>query len=196
MSDPITPSTELEAVNDMLATIGESPIDSLSEPSSHDAVTAYQLLLRESRAVQTKGWHFNREPKIPLQPDAVTGEIRLPLNILQLDSVYPSDGINAVQRGLRLYNVTERAYTFPAAVTVDMIIGLPFDELPEFARRYIFIRAGRKFQNRFQGDQILSAYTDRDEAEAWADFMAAEHRNADANMLTDSWDVAKITQRS
>ena len=46
----LTPTTELEAVNAMLASIGEAPADSLDD-SITDAQLARQLLTQESRGI-------------------------------------------------------------------------------------------------------------------------------------------------
>jgi hypothetical protein len=61
-TNALTPMTELEAINDMLSAIGESPVASLDEASGvADAQIALQLLRRASRWLQKKGWHWNSE---------------------------------------------------------------------------------------------------------------------------------------
>ena len=60
MPDSRTPATELETLNAVLASVGESPVDALGVDFV-DAVIASNLLLEESRAAQTEGWHFNTE---------------------------------------------------------------------------------------------------------------------------------------
>jgi hypothetical protein len=48
------PTTELEAVNTILSTIGESPVSSLGDQMTVDAVLAQNILHEVSREVQTE----------------------------------------------------------------------------------------------------------------------------------------------
>lgn len=80
MPEFLTPTTELEAVNAILASVGESPIAAL-DGEFVDAEIARGLLTQESRAVQTEGYTFNTEADYPLAPD-VEGRIFLPQNSL------------------------------------------------------------------------------------------------------------------
>ncbi|RVO90764.1 hypothetical protein CN109_38105, partial [Sinorhizobium meliloti] len=53
-----------------------------------------------------------------------------------------------------------------APVTVDLIQGLEFEELPSSARVYITVRAARKYQDRYFGDDSTHSYYKQDELEA------------------------------
>ena len=61
-----TPTTELEAVNIMLSTIGEAPVNNL-DSGLVDAETAETILKNVSRDVQSHGWNFNSEPDYTLR---------------------------------------------------------------------------------------------------------------------------------
>ena len=52
--------TELEAVNILLTTIGEAPVNTLTGNQVTDVTVATQVLLEISREIQSQGWHFNR----------------------------------------------------------------------------------------------------------------------------------------
>ena len=52
-------TTELEAVNSMLATIGEAPVNSITGTLPLDASLAKNTLNEINREVQSAGWHFN-----------------------------------------------------------------------------------------------------------------------------------------
>lgn len=54
-------TTELEAVNAMLASIGEAPVASLTGVTDTDVVTAISILRNTAREVQSLGWRFNTE---------------------------------------------------------------------------------------------------------------------------------------
>ncbi|MGH0299308.1 hypothetical protein [Sinorhizobium meliloti] len=181
----LTPLTELEAINEILATGSDSPISTLEENTVIDASLAMNTLRATSVEVQTRGWNFNTEDSLKITPDQ-EGAIRLPRNTLKVDTVGESAGINGVQRGLRLYNKTDKTYTFASPVTVDLVLGLDFEELPSTARLYITIRAARKYQDRYFGDQSTHSYTSQDELTAQSVMMAEELESTDPNMLTGS----------
>ena len=52
-------TTELEAVNTLLHTIGEAPVNSLTGTLPIDATLANNTLSEVSREVQSAGWHWN-----------------------------------------------------------------------------------------------------------------------------------------
>jgi len=184
MATVLTPTSELEAVNTILSVIGESPISSLQEGAAvADAVLAQTTLSEVSRQVQTKGWHFNTDKGIKLLPSS-EGSIILPGNCLRVDSVADDFGVDVAQRGNRLYNRTTHTYTFDGEIQVDMVVLLPFDELPQAARHYITVKAARVFQSRTVGSDALFQFSSVDERDALLDFKRAEGVNGDYNILT------------
>ena len=79
----LTPTTELEAVNTMLNTIGEAPVNTLVNMTSVDALAALSVLQNVNRGVQVEGWFFNSEYDYPLVPD-LDGNLPLPTNLMSL----------------------------------------------------------------------------------------------------------------
>ncbi len=73
----LTPLTELEAINEILATGSDSPISTLEENTVIDASLAMNTLRATSVEVQTRGWNFNTEESLKIIPDQ-EGAIRLP----------------------------------------------------------------------------------------------------------------------
>jgi hypothetical protein len=65
-------TTELEAVNAMLATIGESPIADVDTATQADATIAINTLRDVVREVQSMGWKFNTEFGYQVAPEAAT----------------------------------------------------------------------------------------------------------------------------
>ena len=53
--------TELEAVNMLLAAVGEAAVSSLETATTVEVTQAKNLLSNVNRAAQQKGWHFNTE---------------------------------------------------------------------------------------------------------------------------------------
>jgi phospholipid N-methyltransferase len=191
----LTPTSELEAVNLMLSVIGESPVNTVEDNGVVDAVVARQILNQASREVQLIGWHWNTEEDYPLAAAFPSGEVALPTNTLRVDTTYPDESIDVVQRGNRLYDRKNHTYKIGKTVKVEIVLMLPFEELPEAARSYIAIRAARQFQERMVGSEVLHAFNSRDEMRAMAALQNAEAETADYNVLSDSWSVARVLDR-
>lgn len=67
----IRPTTELEAVNVMLASIGEAPLDSGTDLAANtlgDVELAIDILLGSTREVLSMGWRFNKEYGVEIAP--------------------------------------------------------------------------------------------------------------------------------
>lgn len=193
MTDLLTPTTELEAVNALLSTIGESPVDTLLGVLPTDAGTAHANIRRFSRQLQKAGWSFNSEGSFLIAPD-VNGEIILPANTLKVDPADPSAPY--VQRGGRLYDPVAHTYAIGKPVQVDIVFGLPFEELPETARNFIVVAAARRFQDQFLGDSNIHTYAAKDEQAAWAEFLSDEADSGDFNVLSSGLPARILRRRS
>ncbi len=156
----------------MLASIGSSPVNTLDGALAPDVLTARNTLRRISKAVQGESWEFNTEACYPLQRDA-DNFIPLPANTIVVRVTYPVT-VDAVQRGLRLYDKKNHTYVFDQDVKATIVFALPFEELPEQARQYIFVRASREFQQGQVSSEILTRFEQIDEARARADMIRAE----------------------
>lgn len=155
-------TSELDAINIMLATLGEAPINTIEseEGIPPDVAIAKNTLEEINREVQSRGWSFNTEEKIKLIPSE-EGEIVLPANCL---SFFPSFFDNAlIQRGNRVYDKFKHTYNIGKAIEADVILLLNFEELPEVAKRFITIKAARIFQDRALSSEVLYKITSKDE---------------------------------
>lgn len=175
-----TPTTELEAVNVMLGVIGESPVSTITSTGLTDVSVAVEVLTETSRAVQSRGWDFNSEENYELALN-VDGHLKPPSNTLRVDAYYTSK--NVVQRGDKLYDKTNRTSVFTEALKCDLVLFLPFTDLPEAARRYITVRAARRFQRRILGSDTLDVFTKDDELEAYTTMLEADSDTADRNIF-------------
>ena len=192
----LTATTELDAINIMLGTIGESPINSLDAATGVvDAVTARSILSEVSVQVQEEGWHFNTEYEFDLNPSLDTKEIYIPANAIEVDtSPYDRDYDVAI-RGQRLYDRGNKTYSFTKSLKCDLTVLLEFNELPQAARHYITIRAARVFQQRVVGSDTLGSFTEKDEARALRSMRRYEARTADYNILTSNYSVMRVIDR-
>lgn len=186
----LTPQTELEAVNQMLAAIGESPINTLEDSGLVDAEKAQQALKAMSRRVQKKGWSWNTDKAFTLALTSPDNFLQLPTNALKVVPAGNDRWRKVVQRGNRLYDTENSTYVFSAPIKVNLVSFLPFEELPETARTFITLAAARKFQENEVGSDSLSNFHKRDELQAWADLFDDEAEEADYNILRDDSQVA------
>jgi hypothetical protein len=189
----MTASTKLEAVNIMLSTIGESPVNSLSS-GLVDAELAETILNNTSRTVQAEGWHFNREYDLGLTPN-LAGEIKLPNNVLRADASYEPYSKDLVQRGDRMYDKKEHTFKINDTVKLDIVVELEYEDLPEVAKRYISIKAARLFQARVLGSETLHGFTQEEETQAFYSLREFENDTEDFNVF-DTYDVFRVIDRN
>lgn len=190
-------TSELDAVNIMLGTIGESPINSLDAATGVvDAVTARAILSEVSVQVQEEGWHFNTEYEFVLTPALGTKEIYVPANTIEVDaSAYDRNDIDVAIRGNRLYDRKNKTFQFQQDIKADLTILLEFNELPQAARHYITVRAARVFQQRVIGSDTLGSFSEKDEARALRSMRRYESKTADYNILTGNYSVMRTIDR-
>tara|TARA_R100000664_G_scaffold1970_1_gene5046 strand:+ start:11 stop:613 length:603 start_codon:yes stop_codon:yes gene_type:complete len=179
----MTATTELEAVNIMLAAIGESPVNTLTGTLPVDVKLAQTTLEEVNKEVQTEGWSFNTEINVELTRDG-SNHIALASNVLIVDpNVHDHPDVDAIQIGLKLYDRKEHTYEFDDDLKCTVVYFRTFDEIPEPAKRYINIKAARIFVDRLVSDEGLRTYTQQDEVRARSILMETDLSNADHNIL-------------
>lgn len=187
----MVPLTEIDAVNEMLISIGQAPVSTLST-GIRDVSIARTQLHNVSRAVQSRGWSFNSDHKYEFAFDG-NGKIAVPTNAFKLDSVFAYQDF--VQRNdpaddtMRLWDKVNHTFDISAnhlgPIYMDVVWFYAFEEIPQYARNYIALRAARKFQATVIGSQILHYFTKEDELAAYAEFLEADGEIEDANILND-----------
>lgn len=186
MTTPTQAQTKLDAVNLMLASIGQSPVNTLSGTLPKDvnkAVTALDSALRE---VLTQGWSFNSDEEYEMTPDG-TNRIAVPANALQIDPTYGQDYVPrydaTAPAGMFLYNREKRVFNeFQTDVKVDIVWAFEFEQIPQHARQYVATKAARKFQSGILASAVLHQFTRDDESEAYATFRRVEKRQKRFNI--------------
>lgn len=189
----ITPTSELEAVNECLENIGQTPVSTISGDLGVDTQIALNFVRKVNRELQSKGWYWNTEKDYTLSPNA-DGDIIIPANTLSVDTTGEDADEDVVARGRRLYDRTNHRYTFEGPLKVQLTVGLTFEELPETARRYIAMRAARLFQDRIEG--TASQSDSEDEMRAMSALHADQLRVEDSNVLTGSYGMYRTLNRS
>ena len=186
MTNPLSPMTKLDAVNGMLASIGQAPVNSLAVAGIRDVAIANLALETQLRSVLNRGWSFNTDTDYELVPDG-SGHVLVPATALWLDPTNRSyDFVQRFNGGaMKLYDRAKRTFVIEQnPVHVNVIWAFEFEEIPQPARDYIATRAARIFQSQVIGSDILFRYTELHENEALASLQRLESRSKTRNMLT------------
>ena len=197
MTTQITPTTELQAVNIMLSAIGEAPVNTISGTTNVDESVAKNILDETSLSVQSQGWNFNTEYNVTYTKDT-DNKIPLPSNCVQADSNSQYRDRNVVIRNGYLYDLDNHTDVFSSSVvtpTLDVVLVQQFEQIPEYARRYITAKAARRFASRFIGDSGLAELMQVDEQEAYNNFQQSDSRSEDNNILDGDSDTYSIINR-
>lgn len=142
--------TELSAVNILLVAIGDPKVNDLEIPNAD--VAAARVVLNDIRQeVLSVGWWFNQVEGVTLTPDQ-GGEIPVPANTLELDCT--DSAKHYVQRGTKLFDMDNQTFKFTAPVKVDIILDLPFEELPRTAYQCVTAQAALEFAGSYELDEI------------------------------------------
>lgn len=163
----MTPTTELEAVNEMLATIGEQPVNSLSEGLTADVSMALTTLRSVSRWVQSQGHWFNTDYDYSFALDG-GGKAPVSTDIIRASFSRPTyyDKLLVIRDGY-VYDTKNSTGIFTSALKADSVTYLlDWENLPETARQYILIRASRLFARRVSPDMQTEQFTAIEEADA------------------------------
>jgi hypothetical protein len=206
--------SKLQAVNDLLWSIGESPVQSL-ESGLGDAEQAESILDRTSRQVQLKGWHINTLKSYALTKNA-SNQFTLPVNTLKVDTVNPRGGrqrstpshsgyINAVMKRSAddtkwiMFDVDNNTEFWtesdPATLTVDMVSLLEFANLGPALQMYVWTMAAHRFQKGAMGSRVLQEATLEDVADALAQAVQEDTEHEGQNLIRDNAHVRSVAYR-
>lgn len=187
----ITALTELDAVNTIIGTIGEAPIDSLEDMTDVDAINAYRILQTIDRQEQARGWSFNMIPSYTLTPEVYTKKIPWNDNILYLKD---NHGHKLVRSGNYVLDLNRNSNIFETPIEVEIVLLMPFETLPEAMRSYIVAKASFNFQARYFGDDSLAKITQSEIQDAWQYLQEYEVENNNYSMYDLTY-VKKLMQR-
>ena len=184
----VTPgrTTLLEAVNTMLAVIGEQPVNTLETQQIVEASMAERTLLEFHKEGQVNGWSWNSEQAYEFAKDS-NNEIVVPTNVVSwATDAYEWAGRFQL-RGQRVYDRENRTYSLGSDVEslkADVVFLLSWDESPEAFNRWVTIRSARVFSGRVLGDSSSFKYTAMDEQAALIALQSVELDQLQANSLT------------
>jgi len=190
--------TELDAVNLLLAAVGEAAVSSLETATTVDVTQAKNLISNINREVQQKGWHFNTEWDVVLSLDS---DSRIPLGTSVL-SVYSPTKLTTI-RGRSgssfLYDLDNNTFIWTTSINDAVTITLlDFEDIPQTARQYITTKAARVFQEEIIGQVSAETVNRQEEAEAYADLLDDEGERSGFNVgygTTDMYNTTKLYRK-
>lgn len=198
MTNPLIPQTKLDAVNQMLASIGQTPLNTLNTAGIRDAAIAELTLDNTLREILTRGWSFNTDYKIELTKD-VNDNYLVPADALTIDpsDFYQYDFVERDNGGTRMmYDRDENTFVIlDSPIEFDIIRAMDFETVPQAMRGYVAIRAARIFQANVIGSDIIFKYTQLHEDEALFALKKTERRNKDRNMFRVGTEANKVINR-
>jgi len=205
--------SKLEAVNEMLLSIGESPVQSLASGLG-DAAVAETLLDRTSREVQLRGWHVNTRRGTTISKN-VDNQFALPVDTLKVDTSNPSSGrqstrptpsssINAVMARSAdntkwlLYDADNNSETWSTetSLTVDIVKFLNFEHLTPALQMFVWTKAAHRFQKGLMGSKVLYEFTREEVLEAEAHAVQEDADTEDLNILRENAHVRSVVYRN
>ena len=186
MALPTSPTTaQLDAVNEMLMSVGQTPVTQL-EATNPDVALAFETLTQVSRGVQAEGWTFNRENHLStFAPDSTTKKIQIPDNVLQIDlsDNHDNRSKDTVRRDGYLYDRENHTFEWDSTPEVDVVYFYDWGDLPKPIRDYIVARAAAIFSSRIVGDPTQFQLLSQREAYARAQALEYECNQGDHNFM-------------
>ena len=163
---------ELQAVNEILASIGQAPVTTIEAqtityedgtsaeiPINPEVAIVYETLTQVSREVQAEGWTFNKENEYPLTPDS-NGYLSMTGSMLQMDlsDIVANSTFDTVIRNSRLYDKIQHTDIWDTTETyyVDIVWYYDFVDLPQVFKDYVTSRAATRCAIRLVGDVNLT----------------------------------------
>ena len=193
--------TELSAVNSILGSIGQSPVNTLGNITVFESDTqtreeiintyenpeismVHNLLMESVKDVLNEGWSFNTED-LKLTPEDTNKRILVPADALRIDmknNQYDRT-TNVVVRDGILYDKVHNTYAFDSEIEVTIVRAFEFKDIPSVFQRYITYKASTRAATQLVANPQLVQLLAQQEIMARAGCMEYECDQGDANFM-------------
>ncbi|OUX86035.1 MAG: hypothetical protein CBC03_12320 [Pseudoalteromonas sp. TMED43] len=182
-------STELDAVNQILSSVGQAPVTTL-DMQNPEVYTVVETLRNTSREVQSEGWGFNSEYHVKFTPKA-NKQIDIPYDVLEIDTDknVHGDTYNVIRKEGKLYDKYHHRFSdreefeFDEDIYCDVIYFRQFNDLPFAFQAHITAKAARKVAIKLIGSGELIQILAADEELTKAAIMQYETRQSDYSIF-------------
>lgn len=178
----------LDVVNDCLGTLGEAPLDDMTDAHPYKSACV-SILGTVNRTLQGRGWWFNREVAT-LTPSVPDGFLLLPASTINVRA-----SSTVVQRHNKLYDRANNTSVFTAPLEVELVYLLDFEEAPELFASYAAAETVWRFQKRYDGDSTKTRQLGEERDTAKAEANAEETRQVAANLIEGNARLSYIKSR-
>ena len=212
-------TTETEAVNEMLAAIGEAPISDLDTATHPDVLTAITIMKRVIRQTLLEGWRFNTELGWEVTPTTTYSWTDTDGQTTTLNVFTPPSDLMAFQLTRTSYQVDLRidirsSRKYPAGaggstifydygenrdgldstgfdyLYIDYVRFVAFTSLPQVMRTYLVALATKEFAEAM-GSQSAAVWSDADLLRAYRR-LKREEGIVDRKNFIDNWEAYGI----
>jgi hypothetical protein len=171
-------STELDAVNQILSSVGQAPVTTLDLQNPEVSI-ARNTLIEMSRQVQGEGWTFNTERKLDMARDQ-NNKIVWPSDYITIDgNEYHNGQYDIVKRAGYLYDRYKHTSIFTENLKCDVVKYFNFIDLPQPVQAYITAKAARMCATKMVGDAQLNQLLAEQEAQTRANIIEYECQQGD-----------------
>ena len=183
--------TELSAVNAILGSIGQSPINGL-DFANPEISFIYNLLKESNQDVENEGWTFNIEYHIKENVSTVDNKIIIESDVIRIDNEDAWDKTRDFVRrkdsadGIwKLYDRVNHTFEFPddEYFYVKKVRLLPFEDIPTVFQRYIIYKASGRAAVQLVSNAQLQGSLSTFEGQARAACMEYECNQGDHNFM-------------
>jgi len=183
--------TELSAVNAILGSIGQSPINGI-DFANPEISFIYNILTEVNQDVQNEGWAFNIEYHIKETVNPTDNKIVIDSDVIRIDNTDEWDRTRDFVRrkdpvdGLwKLYDRVNHTFTYPDDdyFYVNKVRRLEFEDIPAPFQRYIIYKASGRAAVQLVSNQQLQQMLATYESQARATCMEYECNQGDHNYM-------------
>ena len=177
-------STELDAVNQILSSVGQAPVNTL-DIQNPEVFIIINTIKEVTRQVLLEGWTFNTERGYKLQRRASDNRIPLSRNMLAVDSNREKHGdkYDLVLRDDVLYDRHNHTDVFEEDITADVLWAVEYTYLPPAVQAYVTAKAARMCAIKMVGDSELSQLLAEQEATTRAALIENECQQGDYSIF-------------
>ncbi len=184
MSNPTNAvSTELDAVNQILSSVGQAPVSTL-DMQNPEVYIVLSTLREVNKQVQSESWTFNTERHVELARDN-NNKIKVPASALSVDANVQkyNDKYNIVRRQGYLYDMYKHTNVFDEDLVVDIVWLIAYADLPPIVQSYVVARAARIVSVKLIGDSEIFQLLQEQELQTRVALMEYETQQGDYSMF-------------